>query len=141
MISVAVLTAIGMALTPAPAAGKSEFELSVGGISAYGSYQMKQSTPEHPVPPIAVRGTLAVNSYSKCGVIQLAKNGPADGIEWSTVTHLCRRGKTNFRTTSSFLWGGGRPQLRLCTGATQLRAEQGRRCDVYAPPPYHGPVR
>jgi hypothetical protein len=117
---------------------QSAFQLSVGRVTAYGWYQMRRSIPERPVPPIAVSGTLAVNSHTQCGVIQLAGNGPADGIVWSTLAHLCGRGKTNYRTGTSYLWGGAKPQLRLCTGATQAKAERGHTCDVYPPPRKEG---
>ena len=136
-MSVAVVTAMGLALMPAPVATGADntaFELSNSRISAYGTYRMMSSVPERPVPPIAIQGTLAVNNPARCGVVQLAKNGPADGIEWTTLASLCRRGKTNFRTTTSFLWGGARPPVRLCTGGTKKQAELGRNCDVYTPP-------
>jgi hypothetical protein len=132
MFSIAAITALGLAFTPASPVGESSFDLSIGRISAYGSYQVRQGNP-----PISVRGTLAVNSRTQCGVIQLAGNGPADEIVWRTVTHLCRRGKTNYRTGTSYLWGGGKPQLRLCTGPTQTKAEEGRHCDVYTPRRHH----
>jgi hypothetical protein len=119
--------------TPALAADNT-FELSSGKASAYGTYDRMMSIPERPVPPIAVNGTLAVNRSNRCAVVQIAYNGPADGIEWRTLNSLCRPGKTNFSTSSGFLWGGAHPEVRLCTGTTVKRAEQGRNCDVFTPP-------
>ncbi|WP_378031104.1 hypothetical protein [Actinoplanes sp. GCM10030250] len=89
--------------------------------------------PGRPVPPITVRGTLAVNRWTSCAVVQIAYNGPTDGIEWRTVQRGCGRGRTAFRATSEYLWGGGKPQLRLCAGRTVRQAERGTACDVYTP--------
>ncbi|GIF40503.1 hypothetical protein [Actinoplanes xinjiangensis] len=125
-------TVVALAATPALAADNT-FELAVGKASAYGTYDRMMSIPERPVPPVAVNGTLAVNSRNRCAVVQIAYNGPADGIEWRTLNSLCRPGKTNFAARSEFLWGGGRPEVRLCAGNTVARAEQGRNCDVFTP--------
>ncbi|WP_433792445.1 hypothetical protein [Actinoplanes sp. CA-252034] len=124
--------AVAMAATPALAVDNT-FDLAAGKASAYGTYDRMMSIPERPVPPVAVSGTLAMNGRNRCAVVQIAYNGPADGIEWRTLNHLCGPGKTNFATRSEFLWGGGRPELRLCTGVTVTRAEQGRNCDVFTP--------
>jgi hypothetical protein len=126
-------SAVAMAATPALAADNG-FDLSVGKASAYGTYDRMMSVPERPVPPVAVNGTLAVNGRNRCAVVQIAYNGPADGIAWRTLNSLCRPGKTNFATRSAFLWGGAHPGLRLCAGVTVARAEQGRNCDVFTPP-------
>ncbi|MEU4160377.1 hypothetical protein [Actinoplanes sp. NPDC026670] len=125
-------SAVALAATPALAADNT-FDLAVGKASAYGTYDRMMSVPERPVPPIAVNGTLAVNGRNRCAVAQIAYNGPADGIEWRTLNSLCRPGKTNFSARSEFLWGGGHPEVRLCTGITLARAEQGRNCDVFTP--------
>ncbi|SDS83857.1 hypothetical protein [Actinoplanes derwentensis] len=124
------LVLAGAMLAAAPA---NAFSLSTAGASAYGSYDRMMSIPERPVPPIAVSGTLAVNRPGQCAVVQIAYNGPADGIAWRTLSGLCRPGKTNFRATSQLLWGGAEPPLRLCAGPTTRIAEQGRNCDVYRP--------
>jgi hypothetical protein len=123
---------VAMAATPALAADNT-FELSTGRATAYGTYDRMMSIPEQPVPPIAVNGTLAVNGRARCAVVQIAYNGPADGIEWRTLNSRCGRGKTGFSARSEFLWGGSQPELRLCTGVTVKRAEQGRDCDVFTP--------
>jgi hypothetical protein len=114
-------------------AADNTFDLTAGRVSAYGTYDRMMSIPERPVPPIKVQGTLAVNGRGRCGVVQIAANGPADGIEWRTLASLCGRGKTNYTATSELLWGGAEPALRLCAGATVRRAEQGRDCDVHTP--------
>jgi hypothetical protein len=125
-------SAVAMAATPALAVDNS-FALAAGKATAYGTYDRMMSIPERPVPPVAVNGTLAMNGRNRCAVVQIAYNGPADGIEWRTLNSLCRPGKTNFAARSEFLWGGGRPELRLCAGTTVARAEQGRNCDVFTP--------
>jgi hypothetical protein len=125
-------TVVALAAAPALAAGNT-FTLTAGKASAYGTYDRMMSIPERPVPPVAVNGTLAMNGRNRCAVVQIAYNGPADGIEWRTLNSLCGRGKTNFAARSEFLWGGGRPEVRLCTGNTVARAEQGRDCDVFTP--------
>lgn len=124
--------AIALAATPALAADNT-FELAAGKATAYGTYDRMMSIPERPVPPIAVNGTLAVNGRDRCAVVQIAYNGPADGIEWRTLNSLCRPGKTNFAARSELLWGGFQPEVRLCTGVTVKRAELGRNCDVFTP--------
>jgi hypothetical protein len=132
------LAIVGLALIATPAfAADNTFELSSGKASAYGTYDRMMSIPERPVPPVAVNGTLAVNRSNRCAVVQIAYNGPADGIEWRTLNSLCRPGKTNFSARSEFLWGGAHPEVRLCTGKTVKRAEQGRSCDVFTPAADH----
>ena len=125
--------AVGMAAVPA-AAARPTVDLSTRAVTAYGTYDVMMSIPERPVPPIQVRGTLAVAKRDRCGVIQIAYNGPTDGIEWRTFGRLCGRGKTNFLTRSGYLWGGSAPGLRLCSGRTVQRAELGRQCDIHRPP-------
>jgi hypothetical protein len=132
MILAVTGASVAMAATPALAADNT-FELSAGRATAYGTYDRMMSIPEQPVPPIAVIGTLAVNGRARCAVVQIAYNGPADGIEWRTLNSLCGPGKTGFSARSEFLWGGFQPELRLCTGITVKRAERGRDCDVFTP--------
>jgi hypothetical protein len=123
-----------LALTAGPAlAADNTFEMAAGKATAYGTYDRMMSIPERPVPPVAVNGTLAVNGRNQCAVVQIAYNGPADGIEWRTMNSLCGRGKTNFAARSELLWGGGQPDLRLCAGATVKRAELGRNCGTFSP--------
>ncbi|GAA4606483.1 hypothetical protein BJY16_005855 [Actinoplanes octamycinicus] len=132
-VALGALAGLGMVLTlasPAVAADNS-FELAAGPASAYGTYDRMMSIPERPVPPVKVQGTLAMNSRNRCGVVQIAANGPADGLVWHTLTSLCGPGKTNFNTTSALLWGGAEPDLRVCAGATVRRAERGGNCDVH----------
>ncbi|MGX6604571.1 hypothetical protein ACWKSP_20930 [Micromonosporaceae bacterium Da 78-11] len=129
----ALAVAMTVAASPASAATRDTFELTAGVASAYGTYHRMMSIPERPVPPVQVSGTLAVNGSHRCGVVQIAYNGPADGIEWRTLSHLCGPGKTNFRASTNLLWGGAQPQLRLCKGGTVAKAERGLRCDVYTP--------
>ncbi|GIF15857.1 hypothetical protein [Actinoplanes teichomyceticus] len=130
-----VLAGVGAVLAMgAPAAAADHtFDLATGGAAAYGTYDRMMSIPERPVPPIRVQGTLALNGRNRCAVVQIAANGPADGIEWRTLNSLCQPGKTNFSAASDYLWGGFEPGLRLCVGATVQRAEQGRDCDVHTP--------
>jgi hypothetical protein len=137
---VAALAGAGLAVvaTAAPAVASTadnRFDLSAGSASAYGTYDHMMSIPERPVPPVLVTGTLAVNKPKKCAVAQIAYNGPADGIEWRTLTTLCGPGKTNFKAQSGYLWGGAQPQLRLCVGKSLKWAKRGIRCDVHTPPP------
>ncbi|BCJ39401.1 hypothetical protein GCM10010168_63510 [Actinoplanes ianthinogenes] len=131
-IALGALAGLGLILTAAsPAvAADNTFELAAGPASAYGTYDRMMSFPERPVPPVRVQGTLAVNSRSRCGVVQIAGNGPADGIVWRTVASLCGPGKTNFSATAELLWGGAEPDVRVCAGSTVRRAERGGNCDV-----------
>ncbi len=134
--AVGVVATAGLAVTlaavPAAAAGPT-FDLSTRGATANGRYDVMMSIPERPVPPLQIRGTLAVTKRDRCGVVQLAYNGPADGIEWRTLRALCGRAKKNFQARSGYLWGGFTPGLRLCSGRTVARAELGRQCDVHNP--------
>jgi hypothetical protein len=133
--ALSALAGVGAVLamaSPAMAADNT-FDLSAGRASAYGTYDRMMSIPERPVPPVKVQGTLAMNGRNRCGVVQIAFNGPADGIEWRTLAGLCTPGKTNYTATSELLWGGAEPALRVCTGTTVRRAEQGRVCDVHSP--------
>ncbi|MEV6595832.1 hypothetical protein AB0M36_03100 [Actinoplanes sp. NPDC051346] len=124
--------AVGAMAGPA-AALDNGFELAKGSVSAYGTYDRMMSIPERPVPPIRVSGTLAVNSANQCGVVQIAYNGPTDGIEWRTFGKLCGKGKTNFTTTSNLLFGGFQPEVRLCKGTSVKKAERGTSCDTFTP--------
>jgi hypothetical protein len=128
--------AVTMAAVPAAAAGRT-FDLSARAVTAHGSYDTMMSIPERPVPPVQIRGTLAVTKRDRCGVVQIAYNGPADGIEWRTLSTLCGRGKTTFLARSGYLWGGFTPGLRLCSGRTVERAERGRQCDIHTPSEDH----
>ncbi|RZU53857.1 hypothetical protein EV385_5791 [Krasilnikovia cinnamomea] len=125
--------AVGVSAAPAAATLDNTFELSVGSVSAYGTYDRMMSIPERPVAPIRISGTLAVNSAKACGVVQVAYNGPTDAIEWRTFGQLCGKGKTNFTTTSNLLFGGFQPGVRLCKGTTVKRAERGTSCDTFIP--------
>ncbi|MEU4477221.1 hypothetical protein AB0F68_04000 [Micromonospora sp. NPDC023966] len=130
------LAGTGIALVvaaPPAAAADDTFQLAAGSATAYGTYQLMMSIPERPVPPVAVDGTLAVNHRGRCAVVQIAYNGPADGIEWRTVNSLCGRGRTTFQGRADHLRGGFLPSLRLCAGRTMAQAERGDRCDVHAP--------
>ena len=129
------LAGVGVALavaSPATAADNT-FDLAAGHASAYGTYDRMMSIPEMPVPPIKVRGTLAINGRGRCAIVQIADNGPADGIEWRTLNRLCGPGRTTFTATPELLRGGFEPALRLCAATTVRRAELGRNCDVHTP--------
>ena len=135
--AITVLTGAGVAVTMAAApavAVDNTFTMAVGRTWAHGTYDRMMSIPERPVPPVAVDGTLAVNGLFRCAVVQIAYNGPTDGIAWRTLTGRCRPGKTGFSARSEHLRGGAKPPLRLCTGITVKRAEQSRACDVFTPP-------
>ncbi|GAA3342244.1 hypothetical protein GCM10020358_36510 [Amorphoplanes nipponensis] len=136
----AILAGAGLALAgaaaPAAAAGPT-FALRAGAATASGSYAFMMSIPERPVPPIRIRGTLTVAGPGRCGVVQLAQNGPADGIEWRTLARRCGPGRRAFGAEPGYLWGGFAPQLRLCVGRTVAKAELGRRCAVHHPPAEH----
>ena len=133
-----VVTAASLGLTtltgPAVAGTGNRLDLAVGGAGAYGTYDVGRAAPQEPFPPITVKGTLVVNKRHKCAVVQVAHNGPADELRWRTFGQLCGRGKTNFRTVAGHMFGGGRPQVRLCAGTTAARAQSGRHCDVHTPP-------
>lgn len=136
MLGAVAVTGIALVAgaSPATAAADSDFALERAGVSAYGSYDMMMSIPERPVPPVAVNGTLAVNAPGRCGVVQVATNGPADELVWRTFASLCAPGKTTAQTRAELMFGGFKPQLRLCVGTTVARAERGRTCDTYVPP-------
>jgi hypothetical protein len=126
-----------VAAAPPAAAADDTFQLAAGSATAYGTYRLMMSIPENPVSPVAVDGTLALNQRHRCAVVQIAYNGPADGLEWRTLTRLCGRGRTNFQARADYLRGGLPPRLRLCAGRTVAQAEQGDRCDVHAPAAPH----
>ncbi|MFI7601515.1 hypothetical protein [Actinoplanes sp. NPDC049681] len=133
-LGIIAMAGFGLAATAAPAAAAAgnTFELATGSVSAYGTYDRMMGIPEQPVAPIRISGTLAVNS-TKCGVVQVAYNGPADAIEWRTFAHLCGKGKTNYTTTANLLFGGFQPQVRVCKGTTVVKAERGSSCDTFTP--------
>lgn len=130
---VAVATGLGVAAAPAAAAGPPTFRLAAGGVVAQGSYEHIVSVPERPVPPILVAGHLSGRAKGRCAVIQVARSGPADGIEWQTFGRHCGRGRTGFRVQTSYLFRGVQPPVRLCPGRTVSQAERGRHCAVYQP--------
>jgi hypothetical protein len=78
---------------------------------------------------------LKVSDRTRCGVLQLTTNGPADGIEWYTIAALCKSGTATVRVEAPRLpWSGGTlPSLRLCNGERPALAE-GDDCDTYRPP-------
>ena len=131
---VAAGVGLGVAAAPAAAADDATFRLATGGFVGHGTYHHMMSIPERPVPPIHIAGTLAGRSLFRCAVVQVARSGPADGIEWRTLGRQCGPGRTTFRTQTSYLFRGVQPPVRLCTGWTVSQAEQGRRCDQYRPP-------
>ncbi|MEV4345839.1 hypothetical protein AB0J83_15315 [Actinoplanes sp. NPDC049596] len=132
------LTAAGVALvavpTPAAAADPTTFRLGAGGFVSHGTYAHMMSIPEQPVPPIRITGTLSGRHWLRCAVLQVARSGPADGLEWQTYAHQCGRGRTDFRIQASYLFRGVNPPVRLCTGWTLTQAQRGRSCDLYRPP-------
>ncbi|MDI6105498.1 hypothetical protein QLQ12_43640 [Actinoplanes sp. NEAU-A12] len=79
--------------------------------------------------------TLEVTERTRCGVLQLTTNGPADGIEWYTIGTLCKSGTATFRVEATRLpWSAGAlPSLRLCNGLRPALAE-GDDCDTFTPP-------
>ena len=131
-----VVTGVSLSVvaTPAAAAESSTFRLAASGAVGYGTYDRMMGIPERPVPPIRIAGTLVGRSLFRCAVVQVAGNGPADGIEWRTIGMQCGRGRTDFRIQTSYLFGGAKPPVRLCSGWTKSQAERGRRCDTHRPP-------
>ena len=125
---------LGVAAAPAAATGNSMFRLVTDAVHAHGSYERMMSIPERPVPPFRITGTLTGRSLWRCAVIQVARSGPADGLEWHTFGRHCGRGRTAVRVQASYLFRGVEPSVRLCAGWTVAQAERGRRCDVYQPP-------
>lgn len=127
-------TAAVLSVAAAPAAaGPPTFRLTAGGVVAHGIYERVVSVPERPVPPILVAGSLAGRGRARCAVIQVARSGPADGIEWQTFGRHCGTGRSGFRVQTSYLFRGVQPPVRLCAGRTVSQAERARVCDVYRP--------
>ena len=125
---------LGVAATPAAAAGTTTFRLVTGGVVGYGTYELVRSVPEQPAPPIRIAATLVGRSLLHCAVMQVARSGPADGIEWQTFGRHCGLGRAAFRVQASYLFRGVKPPVRLCVGWTAPQAERGRQCDQYQPP-------
>ncbi|NMO50050.1 hypothetical protein HH310_02415 [Actinoplanes sp. TBRC 11911] len=119
-----LVAAVGLGVAPAPATADS-FRLVAGGVVGHGTYQRN---------PIRIAGTLTGKGPSRCAAIQVARSGPADGIEWHTFGRHCGRGRTRFRVEASYLFRGVYPPVRLCAGRTIHQAERGRSCDRYQPP-------
>jgi hypothetical protein len=131
---VAAGVSLSVASAPAAAADSSTFRLVAGGVVGHGTYERVSSIPEQPVPPFRIAGTLAGRSPFRCAVIQVARSGPADGIEWQTFGRHCGPGRTKFRVQASYLFRGVKPPVRLCAGRTTHQAERARQCDQYRPP-------
>ncbi|MFC4072665.1 hypothetical protein [Actinoplanes subglobosus] len=103
------------------------FRISVPGAVATGSYTRLQSAPQITV-------SLKVTGQAPCGVLQVTRNGPADGIEWHTVGALCSTGTATFRAAVNRLWGSrSLPSIRLCNGDS-LGLAEGVDCDRFTPP-------
>ncbi|BEL07260.1 hypothetical protein Q0Z83_054510 [Actinoplanes sichuanensis] len=103
------------------------FRVSVPGAAASGVYTSNQGNPQ-----VAV--TLKVAGQAPCGILQVTRNGPADGIEWHTVGALCSPGTATFRTQVNRLWGSrALPSIRLCNGDS-LGLAEGVDCDRFTPP-------
>ncbi|MEV4276329.1 hypothetical protein [Actinoplanes xinjiangensis] len=113
----------------AVAAANVPFRLSVPGAVASGAYGSTQGRPGTP----QVTVSLKVTGRAPCGVLQLTRNGPADGIEWYTVGALCHSGTATFRTQVNRLWGSrALPSVRLCNG-DGLGLAEGVDCDDFVP--------
>nr|WP_296065366.1 hypothetical protein [uncultured Actinoplanes sp.] len=133
-----VAAGVGLGVAAAPAAADTTtFRLATGGVVGYGTYRHVMSVPERPVPPIRIAATLVGHDPVRCAVIQVARSGPADGIEWHTFGGHCGRGRAGFRIQTSYLFRGVRPPVRLCVGWTASLAQRGRQCDLYRPPADH----
>ncbi|MGK5685453.1 hypothetical protein [Actinoplanes sp. URMC 104] len=131
---VAAAVGLGVAATPAAAATSTSFRLVADGVVGYGTYEHMMGSPERPVPPIRIAGTLVGRSPLRCAVIQVARSGPADGLEWRTFGRHCGRGRTDVRVQTSYLFRGVQPPVRLCAGWSVAQAERARRCDQFRPP-------
>lgn len=128
---VAAGVGLGVAATPAAAAETSTFRLVAGGVVAQGAYRHAPGTQ---AAPVRVQGTLAGRRLSGCAVIQVARSGPADGIEWQTFGRHCGPGRSRFRVEASYLFRGVQPPVRLCAGRTPYQAERAAQCEQYRPP-------
>jgi hypothetical protein len=121
--------AAGTGRTKPVAAANLPFRLSVPGAVASGAYGSAQGRPGTP----QVTVSLKVTGRAPCGVLQLTRNGPADGIEWYTVGALCHSGTATFRTQVNRLWGSrALPSVRLCNGDS-LGLAEGVDCDDFVP--------
>jgi len=94
------------------------FEPAAGKATVHGTYTWMMSIPERPVPPIAVDGTLTVEGRHQCAVMQIAYNGPADGIEWRTIGSRCRSARPASRRGRSSC---GAASSRSCACARTSR--------------------
>ncbi|MBM2615997.1 hypothetical protein JIG36_10560 [Actinoplanes sp. LDG1-06] len=125
---------LGVAAAPAAAATTTNFRLSTSGVVGHGTYAQMMSNPERPVPPFRITGTLVGHSPFRCAVIQVARSGPTDGVEWDTFGRQCGPGRTNVRVQTSYLFRGVKPPVRLCGGWTVAQAARGTQCDLFRPP-------
>jgi hypothetical protein len=114
---------------PVKPAASLPFRLSVPGAAASGVFGPTQGRPGNP----QVTVSLKVTGRAPCGVLQLTRNGPADGIEWYTLGALCHGGTATFRTPVNRLWGSrALPSIRLCNGDS-LGLAEGVDCDDFVP--------
>jgi hypothetical protein len=123
---------LGVAAAPAEAAETTKFKLSIGGVVAYGTYKHFPSTPKQQTPSIRISGTLVARG--SCAALQVARSGPADGVEWQTSVGHCGAGRSRFQVQTSYMFRGVKPPVRLCAGRTLRQAERGQQCDQYRPP-------
>ncbi|SDT34185.1 hypothetical protein [Actinoplanes derwentensis] len=116
------------------------FRVSVPGATASGVYAISTAPAEtrrgvkgKGSPALSV--SLKVTGRTRCGVLQMTTNGPADGIEWYTFAVLCKPGTATFRTEATRLpWSSGTlPSVRICNGLSPALAE-GDDCDDFEPP-------
>ncbi|WP_250030006.1 hypothetical protein [Paractinoplanes maris] len=124
---------LSVAAPPAAAADTTKFRLAAGSAVANGTYEYRTSL-QQVEPPFRITGTLIGRDRFRCAVVQVARSGPADGLEWRTFGRHCGPGATRFRVEASYLFRGVKPSVRLCAGRNPAQAEQGRQCDVYQPP-------
>ncbi|MEU4242060.1 hypothetical protein [Actinoplanes sp. NPDC026619] len=122
---------LGVVATPAAAAETTTFRLVSDGFIGTGTYE---HSPAGPGAPIRISGALAGRGLFRCAVVQVARSGPADGVEWQTFGRQCGPGRTRVRVEASYLFRGVKPPVRLCAGWTASQAERGGRCDTYRPP-------
>ncbi len=130
-----------LSASPAVASARDlPFRLSVPGVGVTGVYEISRSTS---VIRRGVKGksdpglvvNLKVTGSTRCGVLQMTTNGPADGIEWYTFAVLCKPGTATIRTEATRLpWSlGTLPSVRVCNGLSPALAE-GDECDTFEPP-------
>ncbi|GAA1608066.1 hypothetical protein [Actinoplanes couchii] len=129
-------------LMSAPPVGAPDlaFKVAVPGASASGVYatgkapaEIRRGVKGKGSPALTVE--LKVSGSTRCGVLQMTTNGPADGIEWHTFAVLCKPGTATFRTEATRLpWSAATlPSIRLCNGLSPALAE-GDDCDRFEPP-------